>query len=364
MITPAEPIACIVSNINFVHSVFIESFETIDEESLIVLDIDSLVANEIEEDSFDNHNRMDVDIQEDIGELAEEQTFTDENETEIPEADSLTIEEFLMKYENSESPLRYAIEAYTSREKLNVKESQVLNDHYSYKINYDLDGLFGFLEFEQFGEAIKCPVLFSVFPSAVDQRTSKNIGKMLKIPSGTHLSSYLFGRIDSSIGHLDLIVVVNSSRQIDPSILSEIMKQCSVNARKLECIFDQQHNCPSSTIRDGHQSTMRASTSSHQRNEFECYNEVVAVCYCYHFKKVLDRELYGRNIRGTAKIFFKSVATKSATRSDKLSSIIKSVNLFTEAFKLDSFSNDSVFVDFCLSATATSNADIGKVSII
>jgi len=81
----------------------------------------------------------------------------------------------------------------------------------------------------------------------------------------------------------------------------------------------------------------------------------------YHFKKKLDYFLNGCS--ENACIFFKNIATKSATRSSRLDSIIASVNTFTSAFKLNSINNEKVFVDFCVGATAYSDAEFGKVRV-
>jgi hypothetical protein len=86
---------------------------------------------------------------------------------------------------------------------------------------------------------------------------------------------------------------------------------------------------------------------------------LIASCYIYHFKKTLDRLLNHRS--ADARIFIKNIATKSATRSEKIENVIASVNVFTSAFNMDFFGNDRIFVDFCVGATVKSDADYGKV---
>ena len=135
-------------------------------------------------------------------------------------------------------------------------------------------------------------------------------------------------------------------------------------ANPLPCHEDTEHNnsCPSTLIIEGHRSALRASTTSHNKDEFELYGETVSCCYVHHFKKNLDLELSRLNVRMDAKIFFKNIASKSGTRSNLLERCLAHVKTFNLAFKLNLIDNDKVFIDFCISVTSYSdNMILGKV---
>lgn len=359
-------IACLVSGINVVHSVKMDDSYDYSENQFSVVSYNDAVLEPIAGDSNTNVTLpTEIPMFDEFGGEVAAENIEDIN-TEITEVEvardvrTLTLEQLLI------NPLEEINnEAYTSASSLDFPGSQPPPEMLEYKVTYDVDGFFGFLDMEEFRSALNCPVKFAVSPSVSDQRTLKNITKLLSPNEGTFLNAVSFGKIELPVGALDLIVVISSSRKINDNLLTGLVRNCSQFARSLQCERNAVHyrNCPSIPIIDGHQSTMRASTSSHQRDEMETYNESVASCYVYHFKEMLYFELDKFNVRFDAKIFFKNISSKSATRSSILKDCLESLNIFKLAFKLNMLDYEKVFVDFCVASTAFSNNPVfGKVS--
>lgn len=365
-------IACLVSEINVVHSVIMNDTHDYLQYQFTVVRYNDAVQEPVAEDSNTNVTlpaELPM-VDEFGGEVATdnienvnlENANSENAEVEVAQDfQRLTLEQLLI------TPIEdINNQTYTSTSGLDFPGSQPPIEMLEHKITYDVDGFFGFLDLEEFGSAINCPVRFAITPSVSDPRTLKNIQKLLSTSEETFTNAVSFGKVELPVGALDLIVVLTSSRKLADNLVSGLTRTCAQFARSLQCERDAGHyaNCPSVLLRDGHQSTMRASTSSHQRDEMETYNEAVASCYIHHFKEMLFIELEKLNVRSDAKVFFKNVSSKSATRSSTVKNCLESVDIFKLAFKLNKLDYEKVFVDFCVASTAFSNNPVfGKVRI-
>lgn len=372
-------IACVCTEGNYFHPVMmtnlpiIEPFQTInyngdhteDNVEADIIDQNHILNREIEFVNGQDEDEGEVFSNEDMGDINENQNVADEEE-EVEEPDEneiLTIDEFLLLNFENNDPRRINDASYTSRCKLDFVESAISTDRFSIQRTFDIDGFFGFLEFEELIECLNCSIQFNVFPTQVDPKTRKNINSMLQRPQSTNFNCFNYGKIDLSHSSINLIMMFMSSININQSVLNDAVLRATEVARSLPCSQDPLHfnSCPSRSVRDAHRSTMRATARTHTKVEYECYSKVVAECYLYHFKKQVLQELAYLNAEITIECFFKSIGSKSGLRESDVYEAIRNLNEFGSALTLEKLNPEKTFIDFCVAATSTCDGPVGKV---
>lgn len=113
-----------------------------------------------------------------MGERAEEPFLsTGPQQYIFPHNNSMILESFLDQYFADSIPSQINPDWYTSDVRLDMTSSVNPIDSNTFSRTHDIDGWFGFIEKDQFRLAVKYPVRFLVYPTMVDKRTLKNIGK-------------------------------------------------------------------------------------------------------------------------------------------------------------------------------------------
>ena len=301
---------------------------------------------------------MSTQVVEDIGSLAEEQLMSDDVIMHVAES-SITLDGlFEHHFPNSRSG-DINQNSYTSMSRLNLSESQHLDETLSYTRTFDNDGLFGVFDIEDFHKIIISSVKFFNFPTVVDERTLKNMAKMVPTLEGSALHGIKIGRIETPVGTIDLIVKIDSFGNFNDSCLKKIAELCAEYARTLPCSTTEGHSvvCRSGSIRNSHLSTMRATTEHHNRNELESYTNTMAQCYMYHFKRHLEVQLSRRIVtRGRIQLFFKCIGNKNMTFKDDLRSCFNTIKQFEQVINFMAIDSRNVWFDFCVTTSASSDS--------
>ena len=294
----------------------------------------------------------------DIGSPAEEQFMSNErNQRNNANQISSTINSFLNEHFTRSSIEDITLDAYCSNTKLNFESSAINSETLSVTRTHDIDGLFGYFDMKDFGDIIKSPVNFLIYPSLVDPRTRKNIEKFVSPVNGNFHFCIKIGVIDNPFGSIDIIVLIDSSLFITNDKLKLIAEECSSFSRSLPCTSDESHysTCRSIGVRTSHRATMRASTSSHGRQECENYTPNLATCYVYHFRQILYQKLETQRRRVNFKIFFKCVGSKSRTFTESLKDCIEPLRSFESAIDFKLIDTRNIWVDYCITSSPESS---------
>lgn len=292
------------------------------------------------------------------GEIAEREDVPLDN----PE---ITIDELFSRFFLNSDHNNISLDAYTSNERLKLNESQYQGHHLTYRKTYDIDGFFGLLDPKDFIESLNSPANFFINPIAANDRTLKNVAYLLPADNSNSVQAFKLGFLELSLGPIEIYVVMNSMMEHPRTVIEDVISCSSQYARSLPCERDQEHwmTCSSTDIVDGHISTRRATTSTYARNHSERYSLRLSICYTKHFLKKLEFEFEQRNIRTCLSIYFKNIDTKSVTRSENISRTLSFIKDFSLAFKMEKLDKEKVYVDFCVSVTASDINTFSKVTL-
>ena len=247
-------------------------------------------------------------------------------------------------------------EALTSNVKLDIINSQLSRESMLFNKTYDIDGFFGIFGIEDFERIINCSVKFLIFPALLDNASRKKAQRFFCEDDDTVRSFVKIGVIKVPIGHIDLILVIESLHLLEDRIVKSIAEECASFARELPCAVNPVHfqRCNSEFSLGSHRSTRRALASTFKKNECESYSRTMSTCYMYHFKCKLDMLLSRFGVRGSISIFFKCIGTKSSTFTDNLNDCLINLAQFDEAIKFEELDTNKVWVDHCITTTAQS----------